>query len=481
MQRFLLYVAPITSNSLLRLASIYITSHFVGPEEFGQAALFVVLATLVGTVAGCTTGYLLNEYCTPHRPAPPGVVTTALLIEAGLGSATFVLMLGGVAVFHNWLPELQPLWSVTVLVTLLLTVWANSAWSVAVHIVAANGYAGLYFLAIFGSASGSLAASAAYFTLVDPTFEGILVGNLAGVAVTALVSVVAFRRGHLRPGVRRDVLARAQRLLGMGLAANFSDGVTPAVEKFTLVHFGGNFFVGIVTHAQAYRQMVTTAAKTFQLSSWPVLLRIGKLNPPPPAAVRNVGRYWSQIHFAMGLGGVGLALVIEDLVAVLTHGKFVEAAPLIMFYLPAIFVQYSGRLETAILFGNGQGNLLSRCTVIAAVFFAIAVIPAVWALGLYGAVAATFGRELIYRTLVVRYAARIRQTPFNDYFAIVACVMVVGASVLVFETDVALNWRIGGAILFALAAVSTALLSLRHIRSEERDAELAGAEMIETP
>jgi len=480
MRRFLLYVAPITSNSLLRLVGIYVTSHFIGPEEFGQAALFVALTTLVGAVAGCTSSYLINDFCTPHRPAPQGIVTTVLLVEAVLGTVAFGLVIVGVALMHDQLEELQAIWSLTVLATLLLTVWASSAWSVAVHVVAANGYAGLYFLSIFGSSAASLVGSTVYFLGIGPSFEGILIGNLCGVLVSALVSLGAFSRGHMRLGVRRDALKRASRLVGMGLTANFADGATPAVEKFTLVHFGGTYFVGLVTHAQAYRQMVIAAAKTFQMSSWPVMLRIGKLAPPPLHAIRSVGRYWSQIHMAIGLGGVSLAMVIENLVDVLTHGKFVEAAPLIVFYLPAIIVQYSGRLETAILYGNGQGNLLSRCTIIASTCFAIAAIPAIWALGLYGVVLATFCRELVYRIMVVRYAARIRRTPFTDHFAIVAIGLIMGAAAVVFHTDIALHWRILLSILFGVAALATALLSLYHIRAQEQETEAAAAASIET-
>jgi O-antigen/teichoic acid export membrane protein len=469
MRRFQLYVAPMVTNSLLRLASIYVTSRFIGPEEFGQAALLLALVTLISTVAGSTTGYLINEYCSPQAPSPRGVVTTVLLVEAIIGTVGYGIVLGGVTLLHDWLPELQILWSESVLLALLFTIWTGSAWSVAVHIVGANGYAGLYFLAMSGSAVASLLASAAYFLFVGATFEGILVGNLAGVVASAATSIIAFNRGHLRIGVRADVLRRAAQLLGLGLVAGASDGGTATTERLTLAHFGGTYAVGLITHAQAYRLMMGTAAKSFQLSSWPTLLRVGKLAAAPPEAIRKIRHFWSSLHLAAGLGGASLAFVVNELVSVLTHGKFVEAAPLIVLYLPSVIVQYSGRLEIAILYGNGHGNLVSRCAIVAAAIFAAIVVPAVWVLGLYGVVLAAFCRELAYRVMVVRYAAHFRDTPFMDQFAIVAVALIVAALLFVESTSLPLGWRIG---LSALAAAAGLILALRSVR------QLAGLDTV---
>lgn len=340
---------------VLGLASVALTTRYLGAEGYGRLALVLSFTQLFAVVAdaGLTTVVVRELAARPERA--PAVLGSALALRAGLALAA----VGAAALTALALPYPPPVRLGVLLAGVPLALGLlNSA---AAAVLQAELRAGRAALADVAGRAGALGALGIVVAL-DLGFYAVLgaagVGAAVTLAVTAgLVRPLLAARPRAEPGEAR-ALARAALPLGLALALNEA-----YFRADALIISLSRPFAELGAYALAWRvsELAASFPGVLLVAVFPVLARHLATGHHPRAA-----RLLDAAGDALLLAGLGLAvggaLVAEPLVRALGGEALAGAAGPLRVLLAASALGFvSGLLGHALIAGGRSASTLWTC------------------------------------------------------------------------------------------------------------------------
>lgn len=444
----------------LAIAALPLVTLVLGPAELGAYALVLSVANLA--VALCELGgnvVLSGHFAVLDGPERRRLVgsTVALssLVSIALG-ALFVVLWPRLAAAGIAAPQITA--AGIVLAGLAIPAAGFGVAAKQALVVAGRSHHASAAMALFAAAM--FCATLLGLFVFELGLTALFAANLAG-QVTAGAALVALLRSDL--GLPRyRWIAETLKIAPSGLTGSFLESARGAIENVSLARYVGVGPLGLYAHSKLYGSFLLQGTNAVAFAMWPRALAEAR---SPDGRFEEVGEVWSAVHLGLAAAGLVFALVGREIIAVITHGRFVEAAVLAPIWIAHLLLQNSGKPALATLYAHGRGRaaIYARS---ATLLFGIAILLAgVPHFGLWAAVAAAFIETLAYRIWVHYVSRRLRPVPFQDRWVVLGCGLVGAATVLGEALAEHLVWR---TLMLLAAMVLTAFVGRDTLRTAQR-------------
>lgn len=449
-RKLAVYFAPFLANSLLRVIGIPLTTYILGPEEFGLFALMMGVVNICTVLASSVTGYVINHHFKPGEIAPNRLVATLAALEIGMGMLLTAICFAGWSAFARWMDitgDVSPLG----FFALLLSVPLGAFWTSGSMMIIYDGRSKLYSTTLIGQGAVQLAASLFALYILGWHVGALIVGQVMGTVTAAVGGYVGLRR-HLSFGIDRAVVRESFLLLPWSMVSGFANSATDLMERLVLGRVVSTYALGLYVHSQNYRAMFGTAGKAFSQILSPTMMREAHEGRTDFEETR---KGWNIVFVMFTLLGIGFALLGREVIGLLTHGKFIDAAIFVPFWCIFLLFQYVGRPQTAMMYANGQGKRMSTALFIGKLVSGVLMLVLGFPYHAFGLVVAVLTGELVNRILLQFWTYKLWKLSFQDHYALVGAVLIVATTASVYMVPMPLSVRIA---MFGVANVAGLLL-----------------------
>jgi O-antigen/teichoic acid export membrane protein len=384
------------------------------------------VAAVVTALASSATGYIISHKIEPGKTAPNRVIFSVVSMEILLGVLLGIvaLLLWPLLVGITSLPEEGMRGAYT---AILLSVPLGAIWTTGSQIAIFDGRAGLYATTLIGQGVLQLIVTLLFLYGLGMHIGSLVAGQIAGSVVASVGGIVALRK-HYSPGFDTRIFTSSMTLLPWAVVSALASSAWEFVERITLGRCADLHQVGLYVHAQSYRSLMQSSGKAVQNVLMPIMMREAHAKSTGFAKTRAG---WDFVFCVFTAAGWFFALIGKEVVGLLTHGKFIEAAIYLPFLCCILLLQYLGRADVAMMYATGQGNALSRVTLASNLAgMGIMLVLTAW-FGIFGLILAAALREVTYRTLIRVWSWKRYGNSFHDGLAIIgmtSILMVIGVS-----------------------------------------------------
>lgn len=411
--------APSIVNVASRLISVPITTYYLGPEDFGQFAIVLGFVALFLAITSSFSSYVVSHrYRQASDPESASAVFTCVVVEMAMAVAGAVAMVLIWPSFGPWAGMTTQLpaacISLAAIAIPIATLWQSVA-----MVVIYEGHARTFAYSYSLSAVVQVVATTLtlYFGL---GLLALFIGYTAGVAVTAvfaLPTVVRLRRA----GLCKSVVGDMRSMAWLAVASNFAEAAFSSIERIALLRLANMEVLGIYYHSLNYRHVLLSVVKAVSLAGHRTTIDEARADSGVFAWTRQA---WALMYGVLMVVGVGAAFLGQEIVALLTHDKFTEAAPLIPLWCFVLVVQQAARPQQYKMMASGLANRLSSYKLISIVVGIGSLAITIPFIGMYGPVLSLLLKESIHRSMIYLHAARAWRIPFSDWLGIVACMVI---------------------------------------------------------
>lgn len=457
-RRFVLFSAANVWRTLVGIGLLPLTTMKLEAADFGLFAIVVALSGASLGLSGLGIGQILSAHLSGVDAAEKRRLVTTVL------AMSFAVAMTTAALIHWAWPLITPLSdelaeaeaSARFIAVALILLW--TPWSVASAVATIEGRALGFASVVIGESTVNAITVLLCLFWLELGGISLLIGAFTGACANAVGSLFV-----LREKIGRVWSARWMRdCLKVGALSMWSGaaerGLTLA-ERLLLAGSVSAAAVGFLSHAQQYQGLARMGMKSWANAFWPETLAEGK---DVESTFRTTRSLFARAQVLLSLGAIAMACIGRDAIALLTNEKLTGA------YLPAVVllmlvqIEYMARPQLALLYANGRYGALQAALIGSQIVAFGAMVPAIAAFGIYGALAAQATQTVIYRSLVVRAARKVRRVPTLEgtaLWGIAGTIVALGGS-LALPDSLAARVVIGG-------VVATAVV-LRYVTATRR-------------
>ncbi|OAI53271.1 hypothetical protein AYO44_04375 [Planctomycetaceae bacterium SCGC AG-212-F19] len=405
-----LYFSPKVVTFAVSLAMVPITTACLGVEDMGHIAILTAYGGLVVALATAGFNYMsLAHFIGLTKEEKPAYVTT--LVTTGLVLIAGLVSLAGCAWggLHPFLSYFENTTGSEVALVIGMA-GALACWSQVEPILILESRARwVAIISIIATVASAVATVVGLYVLGIGR-KAVLAGALASALVLAVGGLAGVRH-YLRPVWSRRWLTELIQLSLLRAPQTLFDPLASMAERWMVVNWISLGALGVYTHAQTYRTGLIAALGAVAQTLQPISLAEARQD------IANFPRTRRAIHgitLALSLASLGCALFGKEILGLMTHGKFVAAAPFVTCWIIYLTMQQTAREDVSILLTANCRVFFSTASIltqIANLVVMLCLIP-VW--GLWGIVAAVFTEIALFRLLLRWRAARLRTRPFHD-------------------------------------------------------------------
>lgn len=398
---------------LLGLLTLPLYTTRLGPEQFGVFALGSSLATVVSATAGSVSTLSLpaelNRYEGEDRRRYVGSVLLLAIVGAVLSClGVFTAYSAAVAAFN------LELLGDTATRLAIAGALLGSLWAVCVEIMTIEGRAKNYAMTtILQTVVNAIVVCIALFVFDD--IDNALFWGFVGAGAAGVLGAMISLSGRFAFGGLWRWLPIAARGGAAAVLASLTENGKIAVERSYVGLMVGAHQLGLLAHGQYYKNASMVLINAVSRGLVPTSLR--EADDPQPH-FRVTLQLWVPVQ-AMVVGiTLGFSLIGREILGLLTHGKFVEAAPYAVAMMLTMLLQTLAKPHATLLLARGQGHLhanLNTAAIVLALLWLFATVPF---LGVWGAITSFGIQTLVHRVAVYWAANRIHRLPFADRWVI---------------------------------------------------------------
>lgn len=427
-RRFLIFLLPGLYQSALPFLTLPLTTLILGPADFALFSITNAMLALLVTLSQLGSVFTLAHRFTSTAGDDRRRLVSTITIQVLILSTIFATLL-----FTLW-PLVREYWSVAAKVTMPMIALVSIA------MVGMSLYTLARTLAIYGhrpgycslmtmvEASMSVAATLAGLFIFHLHVVSLFLGQFAAGMVDLIGSLLLFLP-FLTWRYDRNVARDCLRLGGWNSFAHLTMQGRQILERGVLSTSAGLHDLGLFVHAQQYQNYVMLGARPIQQAMTPVMLDEARTDV---TGFVRTGRVSQVLFLVITMFAFTFAFLGREIISVLTHGKFDDAAPYAGLLIGVLLLQFAGRPQYARLLSQGRGRYLSISNVIAVAGAALVLVMLVPYFGIPAAVAAIYIQFALYRLLIEIDAWRGEShPPFHDLSPLISLALLGGAVTIV--------------------------------------------------
>lgn len=445
-RRFSLFLVPSVVAMGVSFVMVPITTYVLHPEDFGLYGLMMALVAVGWTLSlvGSTA------VCSQHFPRL-GQGDRARLVSTMLAFSFAVALTfcAGCLLLWNALARVLDGFALvppSALALSMTTILLGVPWMVAQEVITLDGRARGFAVVTMAQTLVSAAVTIIALYAADMGVLALFAGHAAGSAVTFAGSLRVLGP-YLTRRISR-VWARALFTVGPASAcASISDSLVSAVERAFVGSTLGVAALGLYVHAQNYRVIVAQVLKAAARPIWPVTLMEARDEASDFDQTRIV---WDAMYLTVATAGVTFAIFGPEIIGWMTHGRFVNAAPVVPVLMIFLLVQNAGKPQVGLVYRDGVVRSYYWLQVAANVAWFGFLLLLTRRFGIIGAAAALIGQQLIVRAGVHLLARGRKDVRFSDTWLVVSGAVIGLASAAVAILPATIGPRV---MLWAIAMI----------------------------
>jgi O-antigen/teichoic acid export membrane protein len=384
---FLWFLLPTLLQTIVGVGvMVPITTYYLDPADLGTVAILTALAMLVTPLASTGDGWVLSTHW--HSTSESGRKELLFnLLLANLGMKTFWVgifwLLSPLVLPHlirDYRPEYQQYFGLALVGLLAGTFWVTLSSLMVIERAPVSHALNESLQWGAGAMTTLLGLSVAKI--------GILALFLAPIAA-GLVSVVHGLWYLARKLSPRPSLRWGKEIVRSGMPAmpfSLMDVIANSLDRFVIQRWLDLSTLGIYAHSQSYRGMFVTVTKAYSRTMTPTFLELFAGDPAQPR--RQVEETVSLWYLCVTAGGILVTLFSPEVIHILTHGKFDQAAELVPIWFLLVFAHSMAIPCTQYLLTIRRSVLLSWSSVVMSLGTMGLVCIATWQFGVIGATSA---------------------------------------------------------------------------------------------
>lgn len=430
---------------LMSLATLPLFTMKLGPAQFGSFAIGAALASVISAVAGSVSmvslpAQLAKCNADERRSYITAVFALALLVALGAS-----VMVSSIFAFASASFNLS-LISFSAVVVSVIAGLLNSIWAVCVEILTIEGRAKRYAITTFAQAlSNIIAISAALFYFDD--IEHALFWGFFAASVVGFVGALLLFNQWLTFNLTRSWFTKAGNGGVASVTASLSENGKVAVERSYLGALVGVYPLGLYAHAQYYKGAAMAALNALSRGVLPTALQEAQADAPH---FSYTIRLWALVQGFIVSAALGFALVGREVIGLLTHGKFSDAAPLATALMLILLLQSAAKPHTMLLLSRGKGHITAHLNTFSIVISIILLFATASWIGIWAAIVALTIQVLVHRLGVYFAANSLHRISFSDYWVVNGVIAMGGCLLIVDLFNLGIVYR--SAILFTCYA-----------------------------
>jgi O-antigen/teichoic acid export membrane protein len=401
-------------HAMLSIALLPLATRHLGLAEFGAYGLLMSIVALVGaTVDGGAALLVPAHYGSASASERAGLFATlTIFASAGAGAAGLLLIIlwlwqhgtfSGQAISLAAIVLSAVLMPMRAIANISVTVFSVSGRASAIAIQMAIQSLVMFLstvVALFGFASGGTSL-----------FVGAVCGQFAALCVGAIV----LARHHELRVPSGYWFRRAASSAPTTTASGLIDGMRCFGENAMLTSAIGLHAVGVLGHARLYHGLLLAFANAVGHNVRASSLDEAR-NPRSPFDATR--RAWTPVQIAIACLGVVFAFVGQEIVDIVSNGKFTEAAA----YIPPLFLiallQTTEQPANAIICASTRAASATWTRTIMGLASFIILIPTIVFFGIKGMLVVCIVEAVAYRSYLRILASRERSVPFYDHIVV---------------------------------------------------------------
>ncbi|HKY22419.1 MAG TPA: oligosaccharide flippase family protein [Vicinamibacterales bacterium] len=413
-RRFSLFLAPSVLSMGVSFAVVPITTYVLGPPAFGIFGLMTALTavgwtmSLIGSSAVCNMHFLALDAAERRR-----LVSTAFCVALAIASLFCVacLSLWSVAIDH--LREYSGV-PFAGLVLSMVNVIVGVPWMVAQDVITLDGKArGFAAITMAQTIAGAVVTVVGLYVF----HLGVLALFISATASSAItcIGALSLLRPYLGLHVSRSWAIAMIRVGPADASSNVTAALQATIERSFIASALGVGALGLLVHAQSYRQVVAQVFNAAARPIWPVTLLESR---EPNASFPQTRVVWNAMYIAVTALGVTFAVLGRHIIGWLTHGRFADVHVLVTFLMVFILVSNTGKPQTAVLYREGAARNLLWLHAFSNLVWLGCLLVLVPLAGLVGAVLALIAQQVVVRIGIQILAHRYGASPMTDAWSL---------------------------------------------------------------
>lgn len=327
------YLLPSILQGGAALLLVPVTTYFLDPEDFGVFALVVAITIPVKAFAATGSQWVIGgNYFHVAGEERRTLLFNVLVADLALRSLLILLIyLMGEPILRAVVTEYRQTY-VDYLRLALAATWAGSLWPTVSFLFIVQGrprrFALLSLIQIAVNAIVTVICLAVLGLGVKSLFLALLVTNL----ISLIFEVASVRRSvacSLKVRWLREILETGMHATPGGLAEMASN----MADKIVIQRFAGIGALGLYSHSLLYHAIFKMFTSALSNTLTPHSLQIFSRDLDTAPVERALSAWYGML----AVMGVGVALFADELVNVLTHGKFSGSAPLVPIWYLLVF------------------------------------------------------------------------------------------------------------------------------------------------
>ncbi len=408
---FLWFLLPTLLQTMVGVGvMVPITTYYLDPADLGTVAILTALAMLATPLASTGDSWVLSTHW--HATSESGRKELLFnLLLANLGMKTLWVgifwLLSPLVLPHlirDYRPEYQQYFRLALVGLLAGTFWVTFSSLMVIERAPVSHALNESLQWGAGAMTTLLGLSVAKIGVLSLFLAPIAAGLISAVHGLWYVAHKLSPRPSLRWG--KEIVRSGMPAIPFSLM----DVIANSLDRFVIQRWLDLSTLGIYAHSQSYRGMFVTVTKAYSRTMTPTFLELFAGDPVQPR--RQVEETVSLWYLCVTAGGILVTLFSPEVIHILTHGKFDQAAELVPIWFLLVYAHSMGLPSTQYLLTVRRNVLLSWTSIVISLGTMGLVCIATWQFGVIGATsAAVFGALALHGMRF--YLARRLDCPYG--------------------------------------------------------------------
>jgi O-antigen/teichoic acid export membrane protein len=332
-RNYLLYLLPSLIQGGAGLLMVPVTTYFLDPADIGTVALLMTVAMPVRAFAPAGAVWVIGgNYFNATETERRAMLFNVLVIELLLRSSLILLLFVIAEPVLRWLvadyrPEYIHYLNLVLAASLAGSLWPTISFLMTVK-SRPQSLALFSLVQTFTSALTTVVCLAVLGLGVESLFLAMLVA-----ACISLVMELLYVFRFVDFSIERKWLREVMRAGFLSAPGGLVELVSNMVDKIAIERWAGLGTLGLYSHSQNYQAIFKMLTSAFSRALTTDSLKIYSQGLDPAPLERKLSVWYAMLAVL----GVGVALFSDDLISLLTHGKFTGSAPLVLIWYLLVF------------------------------------------------------------------------------------------------------------------------------------------------
>lgn len=358
-----------------------VTTYYLDPQDFGIMAIITAITMPIGPLASSGAMWVLagNYYKIEERERKVLVFNIVLL--------DFVLKFFWVVVFfllsplflpiliRDFMPQYLLYFRLILVSSLLATFWPSISYLI---VLQEKGRVHAFF-EILQWLTGALTTILCLAVFKMSTITLFIAPLFSGVA--SFIMVLWYARRNMIAEFSKRWLTELLHTGSQSIVWNLSETVVNVSDRYFIQRWINLSQLGIYSHSLSYRTMFTMGTKAFSKAFSPAFLETFSNRSDSRGLKRDIRFFYGFL----GIVGFFLSLFSYEIVDVLTHGKFIAAAPLLPVWFLMVLSFTYGFPYTQFLFVLKKNAFMVYSGILVNLFFIGATVLSIYLFDIIGA------------------------------------------------------------------------------------------------